>query len=303
MATKKILVIDDERFQAEALGKTIHELFLDAEILVAFSQENILNYVNNKFYNLVVLDIRMDSYDFDGIQLAKNIIDINPFAKILFVSKFSSEYMSQLSPLLTNGNVLGFSEKQDYDSWKPELAEFIGGYYELFDSDPSKVNDVLLNYYADAKNEKDTFLKGKKFEDFVTILFRSIGFQEIMSRVKDKSLNELDLIIRNDIDDSFLYKFGKYILVECKNKPEEKNDKNDFILFNTKLQNTNGLSELGFFFTTSSVTRNTYIEAVRTSGTKEKVIIVDNKLMYELLKSVDLKEGLKRIIDNQVKDN
>lgn len=303
MALKKILVIDDERLQAEAVGQTVCEIFAEAEVMVASSKEDILDYINNKFYNLVVLDLRMDQYDFDGISLAKDIMNINPFAKILFVSKFASEYLSRLSPLLISGSVLGFSEKRDYESWKPELKQIIGDYYEALDADPSQINSALLNYYADLKNESDPFLKGQKFEDFVAILFRSIGFKEIMKRVKDKSLNEVDMIIRNDIDDSFLYKFGKYILVECKNKPEVHADKNDYIVFLSKVRNTCGLSELGFLFTTSTITRNTYIEAVRNSRDKEKIVIIDNACMYELLNSIDLKEGLKRIIDNQVKDN
>lgn len=303
MALKKILIIDDERVQVQALGTTISEIFPDAEVLLASSKEDILNYINNKFYNLVVLDLRMDAYDFDGISLAKQIIDVNPFSKILFVSKFSSEYMPKLARLLTNGSVIGFSEKKDYDSWKPELKMLIEDYYNSLDKDPSQVNNALLNYYAELKNENDTFLKGKKYEDFVTILFRSIGFKEIMKRVKDQSLNEVDLIVRNDIEDPFLYKFGKYILVECKNRPDDKTDKNDYIVFHSKLANTCGLSELGFLFTTSSITRNTYIEAVRNSNEKEKIIIIDNRIMYNLLKSEDLKEGLKRIVDSQVKDN
>lgn len=303
MALKKILIIDDEKVQAEAVGQTICEIFVEAEVMVASSKEDILNYINNKFYNLVILDLRMDLYDFDGISLAKDIMDVNPFAKILFVSKFSSEYLSLLSPLLVNGSVLGFSEKKDYELWKPELKQIIGDYYKTLDADPSQINSALLNYYADLKNESNTFMKGQKFEDFVAILFRSIGFKEIMKRVKDKSLNEVDLVIRNDIDDSFLYKFGKYILVECKNRPDTNTDKNDYIVFLSKVRNTSGLSELGFLFTTSTITRNTYIEAVRNSKDKEKIVIIDNACMYKLLKSVDLKEGLKRIIDSQVKDN
>ncbi|MBI3233550.1 MAG: restriction endonuclease [Bacteroidetes bacterium] len=75
----------------------------------------------------------------------------------------------------------------------------------------------------------------EQFEHFVSLVFQSIGFNNVNKRVIDKSLNEVDLIIRNDIEDSFLSKFGKYILVECKNKPKEKVDKNTFIVFNSKL--------------------------------------------------------------------
>lgn len=307
MATKKILVIDDEEVQAKALQLRLNSMFEDAgevaEIMVASSKEQIMDSIENKFYNLAILDIRMDEYDFDGIELAKKIIDINPFAKIIFVSKFAAEYMESLSELLTNGKILKFSEKKEYDLWLPELKEIIENYYKMLESCPSEVNAALLSFYADAKNEPNTFKKGEKYENFVSILFRSIGFNNIQKRVKDRSLNETDLVIRNDIDDSFLAKFGKYILVECKNKPDTNTTKNDFIVFLSKVENTNGLSELGFLFTTSTLTRNTYIEAVRSSNKKEKIVFVDNKIMFDLLSSSDLKECIKKIIDNQVKDN
>lgn len=303
MATKAILIIDDEEAQAKALELKLSEKIREAIFFVASKSNEIENAIENKFYNLVILDIRMDGYEFDGIALANKIIAINPFAKIIFVSRFIAEYLSALQPLMSNGKILGFSEKKDYNTWIPELLPLIESYYKEIEQNPLEVNNALLQYYAEAKNETNTFNKGIKFENFITILFRSIGFKEILKRVKDKSLNEVDLILRNDIDDNFLAKFGKYILIECKNKPEDKTDKNDFVLFFEKLRNTNGLAELGFLITTSSLTRNTYIEATRTSSEKYKIVFINNQIMSNLLSSADLKEGLKKIIDCQVKDN
>ena len=135
------------------------------------------------------------------------------------------------------------------------------------------------------------------------MLFQSIGFRNINKRVKDKSLNEVDLIIRNEIDDSFINKFGKYILVECKNKPKEKVDKNTFIVFKDKLTATNGLAELGVLATTGYIARNTYIEAVRTSREQRKIIFLSNVEIEQLILSSSKLETFKSIIDNQVKDN
>lgn len=303
MVTKQILVIDDEEIQARALCDTVQEIFPEANVFYASSKEDIMNNIENKFYNLALLDLRMDTYDFDGVSLAQQIMEINPFAKILFVSKFTTEYMPQLTPMLTKGEIIGFSEKKPYDLWKPDLKALISEYYKTLDEDPSRVNSALLSYYSDLKNEGNIIKKGKKYEDFIAILFRSMGFKEVMKRERDMSLNEIDLIIRNDIEDTFLSKFGKYILVECKNKPNSKTDKNDYIIFHSKLENTSNLSELGFLFTTSSVTRNTYIEAARNSKSNKKVVIIDNVAMSHLLQFDNLKEGLKKIIDSQVKDN
>lgn len=300
--TKKILVIDDERKQAEALAIKINKAFGDAEMIVASSEEEIESAIIDKFFNLAILDIRLDGYHKNGIDLAKEIIEINPFAKIIFVSRFLTEYAPMLNPLMGTGRILAFSDKKEYDQWMLELQPIIAQYYDGLPND-NEVNTALTTAYATAKNENDTYKKGLMFENFVTLLFRSIGYNTINKRVKDKSLNEVDLIVRNEIDDSFLSKFGKYILVECKNKPQTPVDKNDFIVFKNKVDATNGLACLGFLFTTSYITRNTYIEAVRDSKGDSKIIFVDNVLMQQLLSSNDIREELKKIIDLQVKDN
>ncbi len=303
MVTRKILVIDDEKPQAIALAKTIESVIPMSNVLNASAKEEIINYVENKFYNLAVIDIRMDAYDFNGISLARRILEINPYAKILFVSKFIPEYLDELTPLLQNGNVLGFSDKKiDYDEWGEELKNVILPYYEQLDSNPQSISTALINMYSELKDEENTYLKGSRFEDFISLLFQSIGFSEIVKRTRDKSLNEVDLIVRNEIDDPFLTKFGKYILIECKNHLDTI-DKNDFILFKSKLTATNGLAELGFFITTSSFKRTAYLEALRSSEGHHKIVFIDNSLLMRLIKSEDPREELKRIIDYQVKDN
>ena len=304
MVPRKILVIDDERVQADALARNVHKEIPFSSVFYASSEEDIKSVIEDKFYNLAILDIRMDGYSFDGISLAEKIVEINPFAKILFVSKFIPEYYEKITSLMKNGNILGFMEKKvDYAEWGAELKKVIMEYYEDLDANPQQISSALVNLYSEVKDEEDTYLKGQRFENFVALLFQNIGFSEILKRVKDKSLNEVDLIVRNDIDDKFLSKFGKYILIECKNKPSEKVDKNDFIVFQTKLLATNRLAELGFIFTTSSFARTAYLEAVRDSKGDVKVIFVDNPLIMRLLKSSNPRETLKRIIDEQVKDN
>lgn len=304
MVPRKILVIDDEKIQAEALAATISEAVPYSSVIQASSKEEINATIEDKFYNLAVLDIRMDDYDFDGINLAEKIIEINPFAKILFVSKFIPEYIERITRIMQKGNILGFSEKKvDYDKWKPELGKIISEYYEELDANPQQISSALIDMYADVKDEENTFRKGQRFENFVALLFQNIGFSEVLKRVKDKSLNEVDLIVRNDIEDSFLSKFGKYILVECKNKPSDPIDKNDFIVFLSKLEATNGLAELGFMFTTSTFKRTAYLEAMRTSKGNHKIIFIDNPLILSLLRASSPREYLKQIIDNQIKDN
>lgn len=122
-------------------------------------------------------------------------------------------------------------------------------------------------------------------------------------RVKDKSSNEVDLIVRNETTDAFLDKFGKYFLVECKNKPNDAVGKNDFILFNAKLENTASMSELGILCTTGYIAKTTYFEALRESKSSKKVIFLSNPEIMRLITSGNIKEEFKSILDEQVKDN
>lgn len=300
---QNVLIIDDEKDQAEGLSKALGRVlpFVSFE---AYSEENkIMKAIEERFYTLAIVDIRMDKYGIDGIEVVRKIFEVNPFSKVIIVSAFKDEYLLKLKDVLLTGKVIDVYDKEVLSTWVPKLKQTIESYFAKIDEDPSEVNKALLQYYADAKNEKDSFKKGERFERFMGLLFQSFGYKEILKRVKDKSLNEVDLIVRNEINDSFLNKFGKYILIECKNKPDERVSKNDFVVFDTKLKHTHGLAELGVIATSGYISWNTYYEAMRTSNETRKVIFISNPEIESLITSYDKKETFKRLIDAQVKDN
>ncbi len=300
---RNVLIIDDVKEQAEGLSKGLTSLLPDYSFEFRFEESGIMEAIENRFFSLAIVDIRMDDFSFNGIDVVKRIFEVNPFSKVIIVSAFKDEYFLQLKDLLLTGKVVDVLDKEDFDSWLPKLKAKIEGYYEELDKEPAEINNALLQFYSEAKNEKDTFKKGEKFEHFISLIFQSIGFNQVLKRVKDKSLNEVDLIVRNDIEDSFLSKFGKYILIECENKPEEKVNKNDFIVFNNKLKNTNGLAELGIIATTGYITKNTYLEALRESGEVRKILFLSNPEIEKLIKASNKISEFKNLIDSQVKDN
>jgi len=300
---RSVLIIEDERPQAEGLAKTLGKKLPDTEFHYACNEADIHSAIENRYFSVAIVDLRMDGYTTDGVAFIKKIIAYNPFAKIIIVSAFTAEYFLHIKDLLTTGKIIDVVDKKEFDLFTEELASLICAYHTEVIEDLSEVNNALLEFYSNAKNEVDAHKKGELFEHFVSLLFQSIGFNSINKRVKDKSLNEVDLIIRNEIDDSFINKFGKYILVECKNKPNEKIDKNTFIVFNEKLSATNGLAELGILATTGHIARNTYIEAVRTSHQQRKIIFLSNVEMQQLIVSSHKLDTFKNIIDEQVKDN
>lgn len=300
---KTVLIIDDAKDQAIGLQKALTKE-LPQYSFEAYSEETeIETAIVERFYTLAIVDIRMDKFKIDGIEIVKRIFEVNPFAKVILISAFKDEYFIKTKEVLITGKVIDILDKEPISKWIPKLSQIIENYYEFIDKDPSEINNALLQYYADAKNESNINKKGERFEHFVSLLFHSFGYKDIKKRIKDKSLNEVDLIIRNETNDTFLNKFGKYILVECKNKPNNKVSKNDFIIFNSKLENTNNLSEFGIIATTGYISWNTYYEAIRTSSKMKKVLFLSNPEFERLIKSNDKKEEFKKIIDEQVKDN
>ncbi len=267
---KSVLIIDDEQTQVKNLTKALKDKLPDVEFIPTSAEEEIISVVENKFYSLAIVDLRMDKYSIDGIQLIAKIIEINPFAKIIVTSAFTQEYIDKLKHFILKGKIIGVLEKENFNVWVSKIVETINEYYATIEKDCSPLQIALLQHYANAKNEVDTYKKGERFEGFVSLLFGNIGYKDIKRRVIDESRNEVDLIVRNEISDLFLNKLGDYFLIECKNKPNEKIGKNDFIQFYSKLDNTNGLARFGFLFTTGYIAQTTYVEAVRTSKSEKK---------------------------------
>lgn len=301
---KSILIIDDVKEQAHSLERYLSkELSSDYHIFTAHEETDILEKVDNSYYSLVILDLRMDDYETDGAKIAKKIIETNSFAKILITSAFTAEFYQSLKPLLLSGKIIDTIDKGPFDTFGKNVKDAVESYHAQYFNSDDGIKNALLESYAECKNTKDSYQKGIKFENFVSLLFNNIGFEKIIKRTIDKSRNEVDLIIRNDIEDKFLEKFGKYFLIECKNMPVTNVDKNMFIVFKNKLDNTANLSELGIIATTGNFTKTAYIEAVRESSKDKKIIFFTNLHFERLITSIDRLETLKSFIDEQVKDN
>jgi|GEM_PF-574553 response regulator receiver domain len=300
--SKYILIIDDEKIQAENLAKKLNTNFSQDDLVFEhYSTEDQLNQaLETRFYRLAIIDVKLDGFSQSGIQLAKRMIDENPLIKILFVSSFKEQYLNEFNSLNFDSNIIGFLSKGEFLQLCESLSNEIRHY--VVDADYNSIalaNDTLLSLYEEAINQTNTNKKGILFERFLSILFHSIGFTFIQKRVKD-STSEIDLVIRNDINDPFLYKFGKYILVESKNE-KEKINKDKFVLFRTKLNTTNQLAELGIIATSSLVAKTVKEEELRSSAEKGKVILLSRIELFRLIKSNNKLSEFKDIIDEQVR--
>lgn len=301
---KTVLIIDDENLQALSLKKSLSEKLSGYNFESYYEKETILAAIENRFFNLAVVDLRMDKLGINGIEIIERIFQLNPIAHIIIISAYKEEYFEQLKGILKTGKILDVINKGAKTAETAEKLEpVINDYYKKLDENISLYNSGLMQYYSDAKNEQDTFKKGILFERFLGLLFGSMGYRELKKRVIDTSRNEVDLIVRNETKDPFLNKFGKYFLIECKNKPDYKVGKNDFIVFSTKLKNSNGLSELGIIATTGGFAKTSYLEAMRDSRDGYKILFLSNAEFLTLILSENKLEDFKNIIDDQVKNN
>lgn len=295
---KSILIFDDQESQAKELCFALQKAVGDCSIGYAFEEKDIMTKVITQYYSVAIVDLRMECYSIDGFDVMYQIMLANPYAKIIIVSAYMSEYMTRISEYISKGAVLAISEKKDLETWVPELAKIIDSY---FNKDLNAIAvQILEDLYANAKNEPNAAKKGRMFEEFVVGLFRQMGFIHIETRVRDKASNEIDLIVRNDLNDAFFSKFGRYLFVECKNRPELGFSKNDFIVFNKKVSSSNGDSNLGVVFTTGHIKRSVYLEALRESEKGIKILYLGSGEIMRLIHTPNMLDEFKEIIDRQV---
>lgn len=293
-----ILIIDDEQLQAQQLANALRRELPSCNIVSAFEEEDIKNKIESVFFSVAIVDLRMDRYATDGFDIIDKIMVINPYAKVIAVSAYTGEYITKLNEYIAQNKILAISDKEDFATWIPKLKDIVLRFFNQT-GNPITVQ-VMEDMFANAKNESDTYLKGKKFENFVVVLFRQMGFKYIETRVRDAASNEMDLIVRNDIEDPFFAKFGRYIFVECKNKPEAGFSKNDFIVFNNKVASSAGDSDLGVVFSTGSIKRTVYQEALKESKGNVKILYMSSPEIIRLIHASDMLEEFKLIIDKQV---
>lgn len=307
MIMKTVAIIDDEGIQAENLVKGLSRV--DAFSFIKFqsfsTQMDLLNIQSYGLYEFAIIDIRMDKYDFNGLDIATSLIRLNPNIKIIIISSFTEEYKENNKYkdllLLSSKNIVDILDKNvNFTVWLSMVQNSIEKHFLPLLNGNNGMNDLLFrNYQAVISNNSlSSYEKGDLFELFITSLFIQIGFSHIERRVIDISKNEIDLILRNDIDNAFFNKFGSHIVIECKNYIDNIG-KNEIIIFQSKLNMTKGQNNIGFFVTSSSFNSNFLAQLSRQQDAKS-IFLLDNKLILELIYSDNKLETLMKIMDEQV---
>ena len=98
----KILVADDEKLALEGLISVINEVEIDAEVHAFTKPKEVLKFAKENIFDIAFLDIEMRGMT--GLELAKQLKEINPKVNIIFVTGYSS-YMGDAFSLYVSGYI------------------------------------------------------------------------------------------------------------------------------------------------------------------------------------------------------
>ena len=167
----RILIVDDEKAQVNSIKKVIDATMPEIYVDIAFEEKEILRKISDTYFNVAIVDLRMDSFSVNGFDIIKEIIEINPFVKIIVCSAYLAEYGDELNNLIKSGQITAVLDKVKFDIFSEKILATLREIFIEFDSSLQITQQSLEYLYSQAKNETDNYMKGKKFEYFVTSLF------------------------------------------------------------------------------------------------------------------------------------
>ena len=88
---KRILLVDDEEQVLFVVSESLSKLGAEAEIITASNGEEALEKIKEKFFDLVITDLKMPKMD--GIQLTEAIKEFSPETQVIWMTAFGNSSM------------------------------------------------------------------------------------------------------------------------------------------------------------------------------------------------------------------
>lgn len=174
----KIVIIDDDRLVAASL-QTIAGA--SGEITVAalgYSGEEALSLYKRHRPDILLMDIRMQGIT--GIQAAKQILQADPMAKILFLTTFSDDaYIADALRIGAKGYIL----KQHFESIVPALHAVELGQSVFGDEVASKLPEILSAGRREAPKSPGDFGLSEREGAVVELVAQGLSNREIAGRL------------------------------------------------------------------------------------------------------------------------
>lgn len=171
-----IVIIDDDNIISASL-KIIIEAEKEIEVLAIGNNANEAIALYERFKpDIILMDIRMGEKT--GIDAAKEIINNDPQARILFLTTFSDdEYIIDALKVGAKGYIL----KQHYESIIPSLKAVNIGQNVFGDEIVSKLPNIL-NKTTKKSNYKEYGLNEKEL-DIISLISKGLSNKEISSNL------------------------------------------------------------------------------------------------------------------------
>ncbi|HKV23181.1 MAG TPA: hypothetical protein VJN93_01190 [Candidatus Acidoferrum sp.] len=131
----------------------------------------------------------------------------------------------------------------------------------------SETLDALVDAVAKAHSADD---KGRTLEEVCSRLFASVPGLVVTGRLRTET-EEIDISVLNDSTEPRLRREGALILAECKNWMG-KCGKNEFVVFQAKLENRSQRCTLGFLISWNGFSGTVTKEMLR--GSREQILVV-----------------------------
>ncbi len=95
-----ILIIDYEALFVSNLKQNLAKKRPNYSFDTASSEAEIIEKIENSYYNIVVTDLKMDNFKIDGFEIIENISEMNPLVSVIVMTGFQNDYQAKLSEVI-----------------------------------------------------------------------------------------------------------------------------------------------------------------------------------------------------------
>lgn len=173
----KIIAVDDDRLVAISL-KTILEATGRVEVAALGSNaDDAVRLYTEHRPDAALLDIRMG--EVTGIDAAKRILELDPAARILFLTTFSDdEYIVDALKIGAKGYIL----KQDFDDIVPALEAVMSG-QNVFGSEVTSRIPKLMSSSGSESFDFEKYDISEREQEIITLVAEGLSNKEISQKL------------------------------------------------------------------------------------------------------------------------
>jgi ActR/RegA family two-component response regulator/Holliday junction resolvase-like predicted endonuclease len=274
----RLLIVDDDEVVRDVLKLKL-ESRTDIQLSEASTPEEALRKVSSEVFDLVLLDLRLQ-FGTEGLDVLAEIKGLRPQTEVMMLSAYGT--ISVVVEAMKRGAIDFIPKDKDYEDLVVlRLDKFIRDAALLADRERN-----IGGLYETVFTE-ETKRKGKALETFIAALFSTVeGFVEVSRNVNTET-EEIDIVIRNESKHPTWQKESSLILVECKNWLTSRVGKNEFVLFQEKIENRSGRCRLGFLICVDEFAETVTKEMLRGSKNDLLVVPIDGQKLEQLVRSAN----------------